>query len=246
MTSHCQIRSCSHYVAGHAQRPRTAMAAIDSRYQQHSSLGQGGPSPPASPSQQTAYHSNPAKAAHQTLRSWPSHAASVSQQLDTMPSVAVFGQQQQQADAHNDWLPSAHLAGPQDSAQQDFRSAKEMSGLQLPMHVQQWLASLASHGQLGVDQPAAPVRASSAVPSPDAVQAATEVQENLRQLRAELADVKAKLTDTQVCPLVIASQTTYYTSVQVHELSKVCCMDHHKKWLLGTMLILSQEIMLNF
>ena len=251
MWQHSQAQSChstvrlghAHHDAGYAQRPHTAMAAVDSRYQQRHGLGQGGPSPSASPSHQTAYHSLPAGAAHPMLSRWPRHDASVPQQPE-MPSTAALGQQLQQADAHSSWLPSSRLAGPPDSAQQDVSSGQGASGLQLPMHVQQWLASLAGAGQPGVDQHAAPTRASSAVPSPDAVHAATELHEDVRQLRAELTDVKSKLTETQVRAVVNVSQAT-----QVHRSmvswSRICCSAYNYKQILGTMLILSQKLMLD-
>ena len=41
------------------------------------------------------------------------------------------------------------------------------------------------------------------VPSPDAVNAASEMQEDLRQLRAELSDVKSKFAETQAPPSVL-------------------------------------------
>lgn len=79
-------------------------------------------------------------------------------------------------------------------------------GLQLPLHVQQWLAVLASDSQQGIQSQAAPKQHPISGTSPpdvssaDAAKAATQMQEDVRLLRAELTEVKSKFAETQVWP----------------------------------------------
>ena len=74
--------------------------------------------------------------------------------------------------------------------------------LQLPAHVQQWLAALAQSSQPGLLDSSVtldpPRVADQSVPKSSDADRSAEVQQGLTQLREELADVKAQFADTQV------------------------------------------------
>ncbi|DBA90582.1 TPA: hypothetical protein ACH3X1_003818 [Trebouxia sp. C0004] len=117
-----------------------------------------------------------------------------------------FGGAQQTMDSQQ--LPSLWLSSQQanlnSSTQQGVASLQSISPLQLPAHVQQWLATLAHDAQQAsgsitvLDQPASRERhAQASASSPGQAAASAEAQEDLRQMKAELADVKARFAETQ-------------------------------------------------
>jgi len=104
---------------------------------------------------------------------------------------------------------SSQQANLKSSTQQGMASSLSAPPLQLPGHVQQWLATLAHDAQqaagssTALDQPASRERhAQASVSSPGHAAASAEVQEDLRQMKAELADVKAQFAETQAGSLL--------------------------------------------
>ena len=145
--------------------------------------------------QTRAFHSSLAGVHQQLLPGWISNSTSARQQ----PLADVLSIQQQQQGLARDVMASSCPAGLQNSSHQGPGWAQASSAVQLPVHVQEWLASLATTAQPSVVQHAAGARAASPVRSPDAVHAARELHEDLQELRAELADVKRNFAETQVC-----------------------------------------------
>lgn len=196
--------------ADETQRPHTAMAAMEGTHQQPGSFSTHSPALPRWQSQQMALHSSLAGDAQQrpwAPSGWQSHNQQVAEQPH-IPSNAVYGSQQPQASGLS-VLPvlSQQPSGPQHSVLQPPGQAQSSEGLQLPLHVQQWLAVLANNSQQGMPRQPAPrqlstsAQPSAQVPIVDAVNAATKLQEDVRQLRAELSDVRSKFAETQACPL---------------------------------------------
>ena len=113
------------------------------------------------------------------------------------------------------------------AGKQGMAASKPSPPLQLPAHVQQWLARLARHTQQAVNtsnaartphdgnalhqvvgQEATEGPASRQQPneregssSPGKTAASAAIQEDLKQMRLELADVKARFADAQACAL---------------------------------------------
>lgn len=156
---------------------------------------------------------------------WQSH----NQQVVEPPQVlsnAVFGSQQPQASGVG-VLPvlTQQPSGTQHSVLLP-EPTQSSQGLQLPLHVQQWLAVLANNSQQGMpSQPTPRQLATSAqpsahVPTADAVSAATDLHEDVRQLRAELSDVKSKFAETQACPFCWTPCQTACSSARRMHLSQ--------------------------
>lgn len=182
---------------------------MESRHRQPVSFTAHSPAFPELPSQQMALHSSfagPAHQLHQPSLAWPNQDTQVAQQGHPL-SNAFFGSQQPQASdcgvLHNPNQP----AGLRHDMLQPPRLMQASQGLQLPLHVQQWLAVLANDSQQGAQsQAAAPKQhVTNANTSPhefsaDAAKAATEMHGDVKQLRAELSGVKSQLAETQVLP----------------------------------------------
>ena len=187
------------------------MAAMEGRHLQPGSFSSDTPALLGPPSQQMALHSSLAVDTHQHPRAssgWQSYNQQVAEQPQ-IHSNAFQGSQQPQASGFG-VLP---VLIQQPSGQQQLPvpgQTQSPQGLQLPLHVQQWLALLANNSQQGVpsqhtpQQHATSAQTSPQVPSADAVNAvkATELQEDVRHLKAELSDVKSKFAETQACPSV--------------------------------------------
>ena len=183
---------------------------MESRHQQPVSFTAHSPALPELPTQQTTLHSSfagPAHQLHQSSLGWPNHHGQVAQQAH-IPSNAFFGSQQPQASDSgvlpNPNQPPNQPAGLQHEMLQPPRLMQASQGLQLPLHVQQWLAVLANDSQQGTQsQTAAPkqhvsnANTSPRVSSADAAKAATEMHEDVRHLRAELSGVKSQFAETQ-------------------------------------------------
>ena len=109
--------------------------------------------------------------------------------------------QQETVDGQQLSLPSALLQVG--GNQQVMPTPQPGPALQLPVHLQQWLATLAQDTQQAVNSSNMPDQlvdrgTDTRAPSPRHAVASAEVQEDARHLRAELADVKACFADTQV------------------------------------------------
>ena len=127
----------------------------------------------------------------------------------------LHGSQGQARQSLEPTLSMANLpAGLFDSYPQTVSSLRNQQGqlhgsdaaapsLQLPAHVQQWLATLAQNARPGVLEGSSanePIRAiADRLQRPSCEETSAGVQQDLKQLRDELADVKAKFADTQVC-----------------------------------------------
>ena len=181
---------------------------MDSRQQQPISFTAQSPAFPEFPSQQMALHSSlarPAHQSHQPSSGWPNQNGQGPQQVH-IPSNAFFGSQQLQASGFGVPSNPNQPAGWQQNMLQPSGLTQAPQGLQLPLHVQQWLAVLANDSQQGTQSQTAPEQhAISANTSPhvlsaDAANAAAEMHEDVRQLRAELSEVKSKFAETQAMP----------------------------------------------
>lgn len=175
------------------------MAAMESRYQQPSGPSQNPVSLPASPSHRVALHSSLAGPSQQALRSQQLFDGIAAGQQKAASTLHFGTQLQQQQPAADVILRSlSQLSDDQLNSGQ----AQPAPALQLPMHFQQWLASLVNTSQASVQsqdpQHTMLARVPAAVPSPDAVHGGRQLQEDLTQMRAELTDVKAKFAETQV------------------------------------------------
>lgn len=186
------------------------MASMESRQQHPVNFCSNNPALPQWPSQQMALHSSLAGDALQlpwASSGWQSHNNQVAEQ-PRLPSNAFQGNQQSHTSAFGVLPILTQPSGSQHSVLQSPGQTQLPPGLQLPLHVQQWLAVLANDSQQGIasqhtpQQHAISAQTSARVPSADAVNAATQLQEDVRQLRAELCDVKSKFAETQACPSV--------------------------------------------
>ena len=181
------------------------MAALESRHQQAVSFGAHSPALPVCPSQQMALHSSFAGPVHQLGQpslGWPNQIGQVAQQAH-IPSRAFIGSQQPQASDMGSLPNPNQPAGSQHNMLQRPGLMQASQGLQVPFHVQHWLAVLANdsqqgtEGQTGLKQHATNANTSPHVSSASAAKAATEMREDVRQLRAELSEVKSKFAETQ-------------------------------------------------
>ncbi len=190
---------------------------------------QASPSQLGSPQQQMALHSSLAGTAQQVLSQASRHAQGFAQvpllnpvlnphiSTASMPVPSVAGRQQAR-DSYNRFPfdPSCTPSGQHPSNQQGVAAPQSGPPLQLPAHVQQWLTALAQDTQQALSNSNEPdltcreTDAAAHVSRPRHAVASAEFQEDLRHMRAELADVKARFADTQVCaashspPLLIA------------------------------------------
>ena len=202
---------------GEVPRPQTAGAALPSRQLQQSEYSHSSPSPLGSSLQQNVLHSSLTPEVQQALLqasrsslALPGYShLSPYLSTTTMPAPP-FDSAQQSMDSQQlpSLLHSSLQANLNSSTQQEMASLQSVPPLQLPAHVQQWLATLAHDAQqaagsrTALDQPASRERhAQASASSPDRAAASAEVQEYLRQMKAELADVKARFAETQVWSL---------------------------------------------
>lgn len=185
---------------------------MESRHQQPVGFAAHSPALPELPSQQIALHSSlagPAHQLHQPSFICSNQHAQVAQQAH-IPSNASFGSQQPQASDFGAPPNPIQPSGLRPNMLQPPGLMQASEGLQLPLHVQQWLAVLANNSQQGTQSLTAPKQcATSPITSPhvssaDAAKAATEMHEDVRQLRAELSEVKSKFAETQAMPFCCA------------------------------------------
>lgn len=201
------------FVTGRVQRPQTAGAALPSRQLQQSEYSHSSPSPLGSSLQQNVLRSSLTPevqgALLQTSRDSLGLPACPYLSTTTMPAPP-FGGAQQSMDSQQlpSLLHSSQQANLNRSTQQGMASLQSVPPLQLPAHVQQWLASLAHDAQqaagigMALDQPASRGRHAQATSSsPGRAAASVEFQGDLRQMKAELADVKARFAETQAWSL---------------------------------------------
>ena len=213
----CCVCDCT---PGEVQRPQTAGAALPSRQLQQSKYSHSSPSPRGSSLQQSVLHSSLTPEVQQALLqasrsslALPGCAHLTPYLSTTTMPARPFGGTQQSMDSQQ--LPSL-LGGSQQanlnsSTQQGTASLQSDAPLQLPAHVQQWLATLAHDAQqaagssMALDQPAsreAERHAQASASSPGRAAAPAEVQEDLRHMKAKLADVKARFAETQAWSLL--------------------------------------------
>ena len=176
------------------------MAALESGHQQPVSFAAYSPALPVFPSQQMALHSSfagPAQQLHQPSLGWPHQNGQFAQQ-EHISSNAFFGSHQPQT--HDfEVLPNPN----QSASVQPSGLMQASQGLQVPLHVQHWLAVLANDSQKGTQSQTAPnhhatnANISPHVSDADAAKAAAAMHEDVRQLRAELSEAKAKFAETQ-------------------------------------------------
>ena len=219
-------------IPGEVQRPQTAGAALPSRQLQQSKYSHSSLSPPGSSLQQNVLHSSITPEVQQALLQASRSSLGLPGcphlrpylSTTTMPAPP-FGGAQQTVDSQQFplLLHSSQQSNLNSSTQQGMASLQSVPPLQLPAHVQQWLATLAHDAQqtagssIGLDQPASRKRhAQASASSPGLAAASAEVQEDLRQMKAELADVKARFAGTQARSLLVCRHLSCMATVTFH------------------------------
>lgn len=224
LAHHCSPPAAKNRVAycicdrtpGAVQRPQTAGAALPSRQLQQSVYSHSSPSPLESSQQQDMLHSSLTPETQQALLQASRSSLGLPGcphltpylSTATMPAPAFGPQQIMDSNQLSSLWHSSQLANLNSSTQQGMASSQSVPPLQLPAHVQQWLATLAHDAQqasgssTALDQPASRgTHAQAFASSPGHAAASAEVQEDLRQMKAELADVKARFAETQAWSL---------------------------------------------
>ena len=228
----CVIDSVCDRTPGEVQCPQTAGAALPSRQLQQSEYSHSSPSPLGSSQQQNVLHSSLTPEAQQALLQASRSSLGLpgcphlSPYLSTATMPAPpFGGAQQTMDSQQ--LPSlwhnSLQANLNSSTQQGMASSQSIPPLQLPAHVQQWLATLAHNAQqascnsTALDQPASRERhAQASASSPGRAAASAEVQEDSRQMKAELSDVKARFAETQAWSLLDCCHLSCMATATLH------------------------------
>lgn len=220
----CVICCICDRTPGEIQRPQTAGAALPGRQLQQPTFSHSSPSPLGSSLQQNVLHSSLTPEVQQALLQASRSSLGLPGcphltpylSTTTMPAPP-FGGAQQTMDSQQPpslWH-SSQQANLNNSTQQEVASLQSVLPLQLPAHVQQWLATLAHDAQqaagssTALNQPASRDRhAQASASSPGHAAASAEVQEDLRQMKVELADVKARFAGTQAWSLLDCCMAT--------------------------------------
>ena len=232
-------------IPGTEHRPQTAEPALPSRQLQQPAYRQTFPSPLEPPQQQGALHGWEDSSLTADAGSRQTYALSGRPQLDlhlstSMPEVPLGSLQQAMASQpFPPCMPGSQQANLYAASQQAL-AAPQSGPLQLPAHVQQWLATLAHDTQQATgrskmpDGPAGGAEhVHATVSSPGRgnahADASAKVQEDLKQMRTELADVKERFAEAQAsllhcCFVSVSLLLLLYMCTQVHCLYTCACM----------------------
>lgn len=211
------------------RRPQTAEPALPSKQLQQPANRQSFPSALERPQQQGALHGSLTADAGSRHIYAPSGSPQLDLHLSTsMPEVPLGSlQRAMESQPFPPCMPGSQQANLYAASQQAL-AAQQSGPLQLPAHVQQWLATLARDSRQATGSskvPDNPAGGAEHVPvsalSPGRPDASARVQEDLKQMRAELSDVKERFAEAQVslwhcCCVSVSLLLLLYLRRQVH------------------------------